>query len=104
MLDFSEIKARWFQSIGPFPDIARDAAEGVDLMHLLSLDSSVAGCIDTFVHSRGQLDDDRIRYLRRGCHELKRAVRNLQGPSKLYFQERLALTRAVLENTTGKGC
>jgi hypothetical protein len=94
--NFEELKNQWKDwSSRPFPDISTNAVENVDL---ISLDYSTAGCIGTFVHYKGNLDVERIAYLKKACRELDEVVRHLDGSPKAYFVELQTLTRGVLEH------
>lgn len=72
---------------------------GGELVHGISLDEldiQVAGCIHTFVRSRGQLDPQRLDTLRISETELGIAVYHLTGEAKDYFRELHELTKETL--------
>ena len=97
MLTFQEIENSWKEFCGkPFPDVGDGEVEDVDLIYL---DSTAAGCIDTFVRNRGKIDADRIGLLKKAEQDLIELGRHLDGAPAVHFGQLHRLTRAVLEHT-----
>ena len=93
----SDIGKMWraFQA-KPFPEgCAGVSIEGVELA---SLDTFAAGCIDTFVETRGRLNSRRISILRQCSKELEVVVKNLNGEARSYFEQLQSLSEKVLQS------
>lgn len=67
-----------------FPEGLADEeiGEGVSLAYL---DSTVAGCISTFVSDSSKLDQDRLQILRTSWFDLDEASESFTGPTNAYF-------------------
>ncbi len=92
---FNEIRIRWEGWMNrPFPDGASDIESGeIDLM---SIDTFAAGCIDTFVTSRGRLDEERIKILRGCAKALEAVLHELSGEINIYFAELGDISHLIL--------
>jgi hypothetical protein len=89
----SDIKSRWAKHLGrPFPSsCARGKIAG---LFMTDVDSCLAGCIGAFVED-DVLDPERLSILRRVGRELETVLPHLSGEDLLYFEELLALSKAV---------
>jgi hypothetical protein len=78
----------------PFPEVSAGVEiEGVDLA---GLDTYTAGCVETFIERKGQLDRKRIHILQNCSRELDLAVSQLDGEAKIYFEHLRNLAKQVL--------
>lgn len=79
---------------GAFPGRLRGAdVAGVDMV---LLDTDVAGCVGTWLHDGGAIDDGR-RDILLGCErELQRVGRELSGYEAAYYGRLLAMTALIL--------
>ena len=78
----------------PFPEgYAGIEVEGIELA---SLDTFAAGCIDTFIHNNGHLDQQRISILKDCSKDLDIVVKHLEGEAKNYFGHLQSLSQQVL--------
>ena len=95
MEDLKEIQAMWdkWRAI-PFPK--DHAGEDVGGICVTSLDTFAAGCIETFLSSRGRLDSHRISVLVQCSKELEIVVENLAGAAQAYFKDLLLISERVL--------
>lgn len=91
----SDIEEEWhaFQS-EPFPDSC--AGLEVEGIELASLDTFVAGCIDSFMAGEGRLDPEGLSVLRQCSEELGIVVKNLGGEAKGYFERLRVLSVKAL--------
>ena len=77
-----------------FPrDLAGADINGIDP---ISLDSAAAGCISTFVDSRGRLDREKINVLRVCSADLDIVVNNTSGETRDDFEHLRTLVGEVL--------
>jgi hypothetical protein len=72
------------------------AGKEIHGIELAMLDSTAAGCIDTFVSNRGKLDNQRLDILRVCETELGIVVHNLTGDARDYFRHLHLLTKEIL--------
>ena len=89
-----EIVAQWsrFQAL-PFPEaLAGDEIDGEDLV---SLDTSAAGCIATFVGNEGSLGSENRKVLKSCIQGLQKVIPALPPEGKGYFQELLSISLSV---------
>ena len=95
MEDLKEIRAMWddWKAI-PFPE--GYGGEEVAGICVASLDTFTAGCIETFISSRGRLDSHRIAVLVQCRKELELVVNNLDGATQAYFKDLLLISERVL--------
>lgn len=94
MSTLSEISELWeaFRKL-PFPEaFVEDATAG----DLVTIDSFVAGCIDTFLHDNGTLDPVRIDVLIKCEEQLMAALPQLSEEGKDYFHQLLCLAQQTL--------
>jgi hypothetical protein len=79
----------------PFPSRLRgEEIEGVDMV---MLDADIAGCVDAWLGSRGQLDEQRRGWLQSCLDDLRRVLPALDDPEERAYYERLdALARLAL--------
>ncbi len=92
----SEIETIWneWKAI-PFP--SDYVGENVEDICLVFLDTSAAGCIDTFVSRKGSLDVERISILRKCEKDLETVTSKLEGDAKFYFERLLQMTQKILK-------
>jgi hypothetical protein len=83
-MEMTEIERMWNDHlVGGFPqDAAGAEVDGVDLVET---DIFMAGCICTFLGSKGVLDIDRVRVLRKCVSDLERILSELNGEASGYF-------------------
>jgi hypothetical protein len=95
MGDLKEIRAMWddWKAI-PFPEGYSD--EDVAGICVTSLDTFAAGCIDTFISSKGRLDSQRSSVLVQCKRDLEIVVKNLDGEAQVYFKNLLLISKRVL--------
>jgi hypothetical protein len=94
---FSRIEALWLEHVQvPFPEGL--AGEEVAGICVTSLDTFTAGCIDTFVSSRGKLDLWRTAVLGLCYRNLAVVVSGLKGERRTYFARLEELAQLVLES------
>ena len=90
-----EVRELWReQSSEAFPDDCRgQAIDGIDLV---LLDSTVAGCIDSWIAANGRLDKDRLAILQKcqGC--LAAICPLLKGEARRYYEKWVQITRLAL--------
>jgi hypothetical protein len=68
----------WAEHVGaPWPDDLYwvDDRDG----DVVQIDSDMAGCISVYVASRGELDEERSRYLQDGARDLRRILPRVRG-------------------------
>ena len=95
MEDLKEIRAMWDDwKVIPFPE--GYGGEEVAGICVTSLDTFTAGCIDTFISSKGRLDNHRISMLVQSRKELAIVVKNLDGTAQTYFRDLLLISERVL--------
>jgi len=92
----SEIRVMWenWKTI-PFP--AGYAGKEVAGICVTSVDTFAAGCIDTFIASKGRLDAGRISILKQCKNDLEVVLDSLEGDAKTYFNHLLLLSKSVLQ-------
>ena len=97
MNSVDEIRRLWddWKTI-PFPP--GFAGTEVDGICVTSTDTFAAGCIDTFVSSKGRLDEPQIEVLQRCRNELEIVVVTLDGNAPTYFNDLLVLCGRVLQS------
>jgi hypothetical protein len=97
MNSVDEIRRLWdeWKTI-PFP--SGFAGQEVEGFCVTSIDTFAAGCIDTFVSSKGRLDEPRIKVLQQCRNELEIVVKTLDGNARTYFNDLLVLCRRVLQS------
>ena len=97
----SEVKAMWekWKTI-PFP--SDYSGKDVENICVVSLDSYTAGCIDTFVSRKGNLDAERISILKKCEKDLEIVTTKLEGGAKLYFEQLLQMTQKILATVKPK--
>jgi hypothetical protein len=71
-----------------------DDANGVEMV---SLDSSVSGCVHTWLHNSGFIDDRSWDALADGEQRLRRAIQALDADEATYYQRLLDMTVLILE-------
>jgi len=91
------IEKKWHDHLdAPFPPgWAGNEIEGIELAEL---DSTTAGCIDTFFTRKGKLDLWRTSVLGLCYGELCKVVPHLEGEARDYFYRLEELSRLVLES------
>lgn len=67
----------------PFPSSAVDVE--IDGYDLVSLDTYMAGCIDTFIVNKGSLDIECQKILEKCLAEVHSVIPRLDGHAKEYF-------------------
>ena len=100
MGDISQIETKWelFKSF-PFPTgYAGMSIHGIVLGYL---DTSAAGCIDTFVSTKGKLSADQIDILKQCSNELDIVLGSLDDGAANYFRFLRRLCEMVLQSANG---
>ncbi len=93
----NEIEKSWNEFLEkPFPeDCVGLEVEGIELV---SLDTYSAGCIDTFIANKGNLDAQRISTLKDCLREIDKVLKHLKGDAKNYFEHLRLLSKQVLKS------
>lgn len=91
----TEIEQLWQESLRyAFPREVNGATiNGVDLTEV---DSFSAGCISSFIDSKGTLDQNRVNILKSCISDLEKIILTLEGEAKRYFEKRLRLGKLVI--------
>ncbi len=76
------------------------AAEPVEGVDLVSLDTFTAGCVSSYIKAHGRLDGERRAVLARCVAQLRGVVPQLDEEARPYFERLRALGEAVLDATT----
>ncbi|MGW5666480.1 hypothetical protein [Micromonospora sp. NPDC003776] len=79
----------------PFPGRLRSA--DVAGVSMVLLDSNVAGCVSTWLHQGGSIDDGRGHILAACEQELLHVIPELDDDEAAYYQRLLDMTVLVLE-------
>jgi hypothetical protein len=92
----SEILELWQQhSAAAFPEgYGGREINGIDLP---LLDAEIAGCIQRYVHTSGELDPRRMELLRKSLTELNTIVLLLDSEELIYFNRLRNLANLVLQ-------
>ena len=90
-------RRRW-EAFGRRPFPAGFAGVEIDGVCLATVDSGVAGCLDTFVDN-GWIDSKRQSILARSSQDLARVLPKLEGEPASYFGELVALAELALRRT-----
>jgi hypothetical protein len=79
----------------PFPSRLR--GEEIDGVDMVMLDADIAGCVQAWLGSNGQLDDQRHWQLQMCVDDLRQVLPTLEDPEERRYYERLdALARLAL--------
>jgi hypothetical protein len=70
-------------------------ANGVEMV---GLDSTVSGCVSTWLRNQGRIDDSRWDVLADCEQKLQRAIPALDGYERSYYQRLLDMTLLILEH------
>ena len=92
----NEIKKEWdeYRTI-PFPDkLAFEEVGGIDLA---LIDSSAAGCIDSFIDDRNLSENDCVRILNECATNINKVKYDLDGNEKEYIDKLYSLILMVLK-------
>jgi hypothetical protein len=92
-----DIEKSWNEFlVKPFP--GGQAGIEIEGIELASLDTFAAGCIDTFIHNRGHLDQQQTSILKDCAKEIDVVVTHLDGEAKIYFERLRSLAKQVLHS------
>ncbi|HQU83007.1 MAG TPA: hypothetical protein PKY59_07785 [Pyrinomonadaceae bacterium] len=101
MDNFDEVEKLWLEFYQlPFP--AGFVGEEIKGICVTTLDTFTAGCIDTFVSEKGQLEKKKKLILIECQKELEIVVENLMGEGKKYFESLLILANKILQMLNSK--
>ena len=96
-LRMKDIEKSWNEFlVKPFP--GGQAGIEIEGIELASLDTFAAGCIDTFIHNRGHLDQQQSSLLEDCVKDLDVIVTHLDGETKIYFEHLRSLAKQVLRS------
>jgi len=70
--------------------------EEIDGIDLTELDSSIAGCVSTFISSGEKLDPERIKILKNCVSDLEKVIQKIRKEGKSYFSNLHKLGNLVL--------
>ena len=93
MHEIEELWATHLASIFP-----KDACREIRGIDLVSLDSYTAGCVDTFLENKGQLDLGRTSILGLCYRDLSIIVPELHSEEHLHFSRLEKLSKLILVN------
>ena len=95
---FQKIESDWNEfRRTPFPENG-DAFPGANDRDLAEIDTFAAGCISTFIHTSGQLDQQRYDCLKTCLAELDNGIQDIDaGKLKTYVEQLQFISKSVLE-------